>query len=98
MLRMNRRGQGSLEIAVVFVSLFLLVGGIMKIWLWMNYNIVKRQQHYNATRVKAGTSPKWNPISYEAQWPVKDDYHDEDLLSNKFDPFYVGLNATEPEE
>ncbi len=92
----NKRGQGSLEIAVVFVCLFLLIGGIMKMWFWMNYNIVRRQQKYNETRRDAGTSPVGLAASYQEQWPAKDDGFHDVPLDGRWDPFYVGLNAKEP--
>lgn len=65
----NKNGQSVLETALIFVLIFLLVGGIIRIWIWSNNQIVARQLRYNATRVVAGSR---NPdIPYQAPiWPV----------------------------
>jgi Flp pilus assembly protein TadG len=64
--RANKRGQGTLEMSVVFVLSVLLIGGIVNIWLWLNNQIVTRQIAYNNSRVTAGTSAD----SYTLMWPV----------------------------
>lgn len=60
------KGQSTLETAVVFIIIILFLGGITKIWLWANNQIVQRQLRYNAGRVAAGTSSD----TYTLQWPV----------------------------
>jgi len=62
----NKRGQSTLETAVVLFMLVLFLGSVTNIWLWMNNQIVKRQIEYNATRVEAGTSLN----AYKMVWPV----------------------------
>jgi hypothetical protein len=61
-----KKGQSTLEMALAFIVIVLLVGGIVKIWLWSNQQIVERQLRYNATRVQAGTGSD----SYQTVWPV----------------------------
>lgn len=60
------KGQSTLETALVFVLIVLFLGGITKIWLWANNQIVERQVRYNNSRVAAGTSAD----NYTLQWPV----------------------------
>lgn len=62
----SKKGQNTLEVALVFIMIVLLLGGIMKIWLWSNDQIVRRQIKYNETRVGAGTATD----SYQLNWPV----------------------------
>lgn len=76
-MKSNRiRGQSTLEVAITFIVVVLLVGGIIKIWFWANNQIVERQLSYNATRVTAGTSSD----TYKLQWPV---YAPPDLKENE---------------
>lgn len=63
---LKNKGQSSLESAIVFVLVVLFLGGITKIWLWANRQIVERQIRYNNSRVIAGTSKD----DYTLQWPV----------------------------
>ncbi len=55
-LMKNKKGQSSLEITLIFIIIVLLIGGITKIWIWSNNQIVERQLSYNSQRVTAGTS------------------------------------------
>lgn len=50
------RGQGTLELAVSFILIIILIGGITKIWLWGNQQFIARQRWYNITRIAAGYS------------------------------------------
>lgn len=62
--RIRRKdGQVTVEVALVFVALILLLFGILKFWLNFNENLVQRQPPYNASRVTAGSSEP-------GQWPV----------------------------
>ncbi|MCM8792478.1 MAG: hypothetical protein NC826_05010 [Candidatus Omnitrophica bacterium] len=51
----NRAGQVTLEIALVFMAVVFLLIGILRIWLWSNYNIVKSESKYNESRLRAGS-------------------------------------------
>lgn len=62
----QRKAQLMLETVISFALIFFLVGGIVKIWLWANNQIVKREIQYNATRVAAGTGAD----AYRMIWPV----------------------------
>lgn len=76
--RLSDKGQSTLESAVVFVLIILFFGGITKIWMWSNRQIVERQQRYNESRVIAGASSD----TYKLQWPVYEppDLKEEDVL------------------
>jgi len=63
----QQRGQGMVETAVIFILIFLLLGGIIRIWLWSNNQIVQRQLRYNAGRIEAGTAED----DYTLQWPLE---------------------------
>ena len=79
------KGQSALEVALTFIVIFLLLGGIIKIWLWSNNRIVERQLRYNETRVAAGTAED----NYLLQWPVytpKNLTEDEVLLQQSAPP------------
>jgi len=62
----DRRAQVSVEVALVFVAIILLLYGILQFWLNFNQNLVQRQPPYNASRVAAGSSEagKW-PVSQQ---------------------------------
>jgi len=63
---MKKNGQSTLKMTLAFIVVVLLVGGIVNIWLWSNRQIVKRQQAFNTTRIKAGTGLD----AYELVWPL----------------------------
>jgi uncharacterized protein (UPF0333 family) len=63
---LKQKGQASLETAIAFVMVILLLAGIIKMWFWANNQIVQRQVRYNASRVAAGTAGD----NYTLQWPV----------------------------
>ena len=71
------KAQSTLETAIAFVVIILFFGGIVRIWLWSNNQIVQRQLHYNATRVRAGTSSDTYKLS--DYWPV---HKPESLMDN----------------
>lgn len=84
-LEKKLKGQCTLETAIVFILIILFLGGITKIWLWANNQIVQRQLRYNASRVTAGTSTD----TYTLQWPVYTPPNlteDEVILNNPLDP------------
>ena len=85
-LRQNKLGQATLETAITFVIIILLLGGIINIWLWANNQIVRRQLEYNKTRVAAGSSSD----TYTLKWPV---YTPQELKEEN-----VLLNSTPAEE
>jgi len=60
----EKKAQVSVEVALVFVVLIMLLYGILQFWLNFNQNLVQRQPPYNSTRVAAGSSEpgKW-PVS-----------------------------------
>ena len=77
----NKYGQSTLEAALSFIVIVLLIGGIVKIWLWSNKQIVERQLRYNQTRVQAGTGSD----TYEPVWPVyqSESLREEDVLQKR---------------
>lgn len=50
------RGQVSLEITIAFIALFILLLGSVKIFVWLNEQMVLRQEDYESTRVAGGSS------------------------------------------
>ena len=59
----DKRAQVSVEVALVFVAIIMLLFGILQFWLNFNQNLVQRQPPYNASRVAAGSSDP-------GRWPV----------------------------
>ncbi len=53
---MVKKGQATLELVVILVTMLAFLAGITKIWFWMNGRIVGRQKAYNASRVSGGSS------------------------------------------
>jgi len=51
----TKTGQVTLEISLVFMAVVFFLLGILRIWLWSNYNIVESQHKFNQTRVEAGS-------------------------------------------
>ncbi len=60
----RKEAQVSVEVALVFVAVIMLLFGILQFWLNFNQNLVQRQPSYNSSRVAAGSSEpgKW-PVS-----------------------------------
>ena len=52
--QIGKRAQVSLELALAFISIFLLLFGTLNLFFWMNERLVLRQRDYEETRVKAG--------------------------------------------
>lgn len=74
----NKKGQGMIETSLAMVIVLLLFGGMFKIWMWGNRQIVERQVRYNATRITAGTSADnyksvWGPEVYTPPELTEDD-------------------------
>lgn len=74
----NRRAQATIEVAIAFVTLIMLLFGILNVWFNFNQNLVNRQPPYDATRVEAGSS---NP----GVWPVSSQtpLTEEDVFGGK---------------
>ncbi len=62
----RKKGQASIETALAFIAMVLLLGGITNIWLWANTQMVKRQVAYNEGRVNAGQAI----TGYTLCWPT----------------------------
>ena len=62
--KVSKKGQGILELAMTLVAITVLLGGVFKIWLWSNNQIVARQVAYNNSRIDAGVSSD----SYTLHW------------------------------
>ena len=48
---MIKKAQATLEFAVVFVIMIMLLFGMLSLWKWSSDRIVKRQVEYNSTRL-----------------------------------------------
>ncbi len=53
--RASRNGQSTLELTVALVAVFILLLGTVKIFVWVNEQMVLRQEDYEATRVAAAS-------------------------------------------
>ncbi len=78
----NRKGQGTLEIGLVFIVMACLLYGLIHIWFWGNRQIVMRQIAYNNTRIIAGKSHDFYLLPV---WPVYMPPHitKEEVLVNR---------------
>lgn len=63
------KGQGTLEMAIVFILVIIIFGGIVSMWNWGNKEILRRSVMYNLSRKAAGEKPSGN---YEIVWPIWD--------------------------
>jgi len=54
---MRNKGQATLEFALVFVVIVVLLLGMISTWKPASDSIVRRQIGYNNSRVSAGTGP-----------------------------------------
>ena len=64
--RPKTQAQASLEVTVALIGALLLLFGSLKIFLWINDRLVRRQQAYESTRAAAGRSTgavMWNEPS-----------------------------------
>jgi len=52
----KKKSQVSLELTASLIVLFILIGGIVKIFLWVNKRMVLRQELYEQGRVDAGSA------------------------------------------
>ena len=66
---MIKKGQVTLEFALIFVIMIALLAGLISLWKWSSDNIIRRQIDYNATRQTAGSiNPGGEmPAKYEAE-------------------------------
>lgn len=63
---LKKNAQGLLEFCFSFLTIVLLLLGIMQIWFWANNQLAKRQVEYNKTRQIAGFALP----DYKLQWPL----------------------------
>ena len=50
------KAQSTLEITVALVAVFILLLGSTKVFVWVNEQMVLRQEGYESTRVAAGST------------------------------------------
>ncbi len=62
--RLARPGQATLEMTIAYFCALLLLFACLKVFLWLNERIVRRQINYDDTRIGAA-SP--NPIGVEGK-------------------------------
>ena len=70
----KKKAQATIEVTLAFICFFLLLFGTLKIFIWMNERMVRRQQDYEATRVEAGSIGDGDPGVYvdESDYPRLD--------------------------
>jgi hypothetical protein len=54
--RTPRAGQTTLELTAALIVMMLLLAGSVKIFMWLNERLIKRQVDYEATRVTAANA------------------------------------------
>lgn len=50
----DKRAQATIEVTLAFICFLLLLFGSIKIFIWINERVVRRQEDYEVTRVQAG--------------------------------------------
>ena len=73
---MIKKGQATLEFALVFIIVAALILGLLFLWEWSKTNINWRQGAFEKDRVKAGTktSAGQPPVSFYAGPPGEPNY------------------------
>ncbi len=65
--KVRRSGQVTLELAVALLVVMLLIVATVKIFVWLNEGIVRRQYRYENSRIAAGgvesTVPNAGPLT-----------------------------------
>ena len=56
-MKMIDRGQTTLELTTALIVVMMLLIGSVKIFMWLNERIVRRQMDYEAQRVDAANAP-----------------------------------------
>jgi hypothetical protein len=91
----QRKGQTTIEVGVGMVVVMLLLFGSLKIFLWLNERMVRRQVAYENTRVAAGASWTQRYIYSNKNNASEDDLRFQgEILVN--DSAYPELNIFEP--
>ena len=62
-----RGGQASLEMTVALIGSLLLLFGSLKVFLWVNERLVRRQLDYENSRAAAARDPGNNPGAWNDQ-------------------------------
>lgn len=52
----KNKAQVSLEMGLALVGVFLLLVAVINVFTWVNKRLITRQQDYEKTRVRAGSS------------------------------------------
>ena len=66
--RLVRSGQASVEMTVAFFCAMLLLFACLKVFLWLNERIVRRQINYDNTRIGAAASDAKGAQGKEGFW------------------------------
>lgn len=68
------RGQATLELAVSFICVFILIFGSLSVFVWVNKRLVHQQEEYEETRVTAGADQPGRGVDYadESRYPKLD--------------------------
>jgi len=53
----KRRAQVTLELAISFIGVFLLLLGAIKVFVWVNQRLVQRQVDYEDSRLISNADP-----------------------------------------
>lgn len=68
------RGQATLELAVSFICVFILIFGALSVFVWVNKRLIHQQEDYEETRVTAGADSPGQEVDYtnEGRYPKLD--------------------------
>ncbi len=55
------RAQSTIELTAAILACIVLLGGVVDIFMWMNKNIVVRQERFQATRQSLTTVDFYDP-------------------------------------
>ncbi len=65
-LKTLKKGQSSLEMAIAFVAVFILLLGSARIFVWLNQRMVTRQEAYEQTRIAAASNQPGRAVDESA--------------------------------
>ena len=73
---MIRKGQATLEFALIFIIVAALILGLLVLWKWSKDNIPSRQGEFEGTRVEAGKklTPGKPEVPFNASSPGEPNY------------------------
>lgn len=68
------KGQATLELALSFICVFILIFGSLSVFIWVNKRLIHQQEDYETTRITAGADQPGKEVDYanECHYPKLD--------------------------